>query len=126
MITTPLNSCRWLAPVLAALCLSAGCNTLRLAPPPPEKVEKELPPTLPSKRQMRVSQFLFASDFELQKDLPLFDELSRLRDQVYKELQLPSANTVVQVYLFENRDKYERFMKNKYPDLPRRRAFFVA
>jgi hypothetical protein len=113
-------------PALVGLCLTAGCNTLRLAPPPPEKVEKDLAPTLPSKRQFRVSQFVFTSEFELRRDLPLFDELSRLRDQVYKELQLPSANTVVQVYLFEDRDRYEKFMKAKYPDLPRRRAFFVA
>src|SRR5262249_53644788 len=47
-------------------------------------------------------------------------------DQVYKELQLPAANTVIHVYLFEDRDRYDRFMRAKYPDLPRRRAFFVA
>src|SRR5207244_8187865 len=36
------------------------------------------------------------------------------------------ANTIIQVYLFEDRDKYDRFMKIRYPDLPKRRAFFVA
>ena len=30
------------------------------------------------------------------------------------------------VYLFEDEKRYERYMKAKYPDLPRRRAFFVA
>jgi hypothetical protein len=58
--------------------------------------------------------------------LPLFQELGRLRDQVYKELQLPAANTVVQIYLFEDRDRYENFIRARYPDLPRRRAFFIA
>src|SRR5262249_51163110 len=47
-------------------------------------------------------------------------------DQIHKELRLPSSNTLVQVYLFEDRDRYEKFMQAKYPDLPRRRAFFVA
>jgi hypothetical protein len=66
------------------------------------------------------------SDFEVKRDLPLFAELAQLRDQVYKELQLPSGSTPVQVYLFEDREHYDRFMQARYPDLPRRSAFFVA
>src|SRR5262249_19190403 len=31
-----------------------------------------------------------------------------------------------QVYLFEDQERYESFMRAKYPDLPKRRAFFVA
>jgi hypothetical protein len=80
----------------------------------------------PGKRSLRVSQYVFLSDFELKRDDPLFQELADLRDQVYQELQLPSAHTLVQVYLFETREHYERFMHAKYPDLPKRRAFFVA
>ena len=116
----------WRVAGLLVCSFFVGCNSIRLAPPAPAKVEIEPLPALPNKKQMRVSQFVFYSEFELQRDLPIFEELSRLRDQVNKELQLPVANTVVQVYLFENRDRYERFMKSKYPDLPRRRAFFVA
>jgi hypothetical protein len=73
-----------------------------------------------------VPPFAFASDVELKQDTPLFRELAKLREQVSRELQLPSAETPVHVYLFEDRDKYERFMRAKYPDLPKRRAFFVA
>jgi hypothetical protein len=73
-----------------------------------------------------VSQFVFLADFELKQDLPLFQELTELREQVHQELSLPSSNTVIQVYLFEDREHYERFMHAKYPDLPKRRAFFVA
>jgi hypothetical protein len=113
---------------LLACCLAAplGCNSLKVAPLASEKVEKEPALVLPGKRSWRVSQYVFLYDFELQRDLPLFPELSRLRDQVYKELQLPAANTVVQVYLFEDRDRYERFIRARYPDLPKRRAFFIA
>ncbi len=49
-----------------------------------------------------------------------------MRDQVYKELELPPSNTIVQVFLFEDKEHYERFMQLKHPDLPKRRAFFVA
>jgi hypothetical protein len=111
---------------LALVCLSLGCHLLNLAPPVPERTEADLGPAAPSKHGFRVAQYVFLYDFELKHNLPLFRELADLRDQVYKELQLPSSNVPIQVYIFENRDHYERFMSAKYPDLPRRRAFFVA
>jgi len=111
---------------LGLLCLSLGCHLLNLAPPVPEKVEADVGPTAPGKHWFRVSQYVFLYDFELKRNLPLFRELSDLRDQVYKELQLPPSSVPVQVYVFEDRNRYERFMTAKYPDLPRRRAFFVA
>ncbi len=120
--------------------LLAGCNTLKVntatAPSPAEATARDkadrpaavsiLPATLPSKYSLRVSQYYFFADFRLDADDPLFRELDGLREQVYRELQLPPANTLIQVYLFEDRDRYDRFMKYRYPDLPRRRAFFVA
>ncbi len=108
------------------LAFTIGCHSLSFLTPETEKADKEGVPALPSRKTLRVSQFLFSADFALRKDLPLFKELEALRDQIYRELQLPAANTVVQVYLFEDRERYERFMRSKYPDLPKRRAFFVA
>jgi hypothetical protein len=109
-------------------CLPAGCSTFRLMPQgKDEKAEKDPALVLPGKHSQRVSQFVFLYDFELKKEVPLFQELGELRDQVGKELELAAApNTLVQVYLFEDKDRYERFMHAKYPDLPKRRAFFVA
>jgi hypothetical protein len=118
--------------LLLLLCLvlpGFGCHSLRLFPPPADraiKPEKDGGLTAPAKYTLRVSQFAFLSDFELKRDLPIFRELTDLQTEVYRELQLPSSNSVVQVYLFEDRDRYERFMHAHYPDLPRRRAFFVA
>jgi hypothetical protein len=116
--------------IMAALCfaLPIGCNTFRLMPQTKdEKAEKDPSLVLPGKHSQRVSQYVFLYDFELKKEVPLFQELADLREQVYKELELPAAsNTLVQVYLFEDKDRYERFMHAKYPDLPKRRAFFVA
>jgi hypothetical protein len=123
---------------LLAAVLLGGCNTLRLnttTAPPAETTGRDKtdratlvasPATLPAKNSLRVSQFVFFADFKLDGDDPLFHELGDLREQVYRELQLPPANTLIQVYLFEDRDRYDRFMKAGYPDLPRRRAFFVA
>jgi hypothetical protein len=114
---------------LALLCLALmiGCHSLRLQPltgdrPAPQ--DKAL--AQPGKYEQRVAQYVFHSDFELQRNLPLFGELAELGDQVHRELQLPSSRSLVQVYIFEDRDRFEYFMRGKYPDLPKRRAFFVA
>jgi hypothetical protein len=106
-----------------------GCHSLKLSQPvleKPERADKDPAAIAPAKYQMRVSQYLFMADFDLKRDPALFQELAELRDQVQKELQLASANTMIQVHLFEDRSRYETFMHARYPDLPRRRAFFVA
>ena len=111
-----------------ALALLCGCNSLRNTAPP----KADSPPPIvgsvswPGKNTIRVSQYVFFADFELKKDDPLFQELSDLREQIVRDLQLPTADSAIQVYLFEDRERYEAFMQQRYPDLPKRRAFFVA
>jgi hypothetical protein len=80
----------------------------------------------PSKNSFRISQFVFNSDVPIDKNQPIFKELGALREQVAKDLVLPPSSTLVQVNLFETRDKFEAFMHSKWPDLPKRRAFFVG
>jgi hypothetical protein len=107
----------------------SGCNSLKLLPTPSdrsEKVEKEILAASAGKRSFRVSQFMFVSDFDIQEDLPLFRELGEMREQIHKELQLPNSTALIQVHIFEDRQRYEQFMHVKYPFLPNRRAFFVA
>src|SRR5262245_5277310 len=96
----------WTAALFACLGL-VGCNTLKFSPLAPEKLvrtDREQAPLPPGKCALRVSQFVFLSDFELQRDAPLFQELAQLRDQLYKDLQLPPSHTLVQVFLFEDRE----------------------
>ncbi|MFL5328454.1 MAG: hypothetical protein ACJ8C4_06025 [Gemmataceae bacterium] len=110
-----------------ALGLLAGCTSLRNAPTKPEPPPAvAVSPAWPGKNSLRVSQYMFFADFELKRDDPLFAELSDLREQVVRDLQLPTAESAIQVYLFEDRERYEAFMRERYPDLPKRRAFFVA
>lgn len=106
-----------------------GCNALKMHMQSTERpANNAVPPVppLPTRYSFRIAPYIFHSDFELKRDLPLFSELATLRDQVYKQLQLPTGTAAVQVYLFEDRERYERFMQARYPSLPRRRAFFVA
>ena len=109
----------------SALAL-AGCGALQLNPMGGPRAELETVAGTPAKHSFRVSQFVFYADFEVQRNAPLFRELGVLREQVFKELQLPPSQSLIQVYLFEDKERYERFMQSKYPDLPKRRAFFVA
>jgi hypothetical protein len=83
-------------------------------------------PAPPGRYSVRIAPYVFLSDFEIKSDQPLFQELAKLRDQVYRELQLPPGRSAVQVYLFEDKERYEQFMHAVYPNLPQRRAFFIA
>src|ERR1700739_1342462 len=114
----------WLPAACAVVLLASGRHALRLLPTPAEKQEKSdrtAALTLPGKRSFRMGQYVFLADFEIKSDQPLFRELASLRAKVYRELELPDSTTLIQVYLFEDRDRYERFIRTRYPDLPRRR-----
>lgn len=118
---------------LVAACLTLCCGCQALLPPvsdknrKPDRLEKEAAVALPVKFQPRIGQqYVFYSDVEIKRDQPLFRELETLREQVTKDLKLPASHTLVQVYVFDNRERYERYMQKTYPELPKRRAFFVA
>ncbi|MGW8257840.1 MAG: DUF1570 domain-containing protein, partial [Thermoguttaceae bacterium] len=55
----------------------------------------------------------------------LFDELVAERDYVNQLLVLPFSDEPIHVYLFENEERFNAFMKIFYPDFPRRRSFFI-
>src|SRR5262245_45572696 len=115
-MNTPQGSrTRWRRRLVVAaftIWLAVGCNLLRLNTVPVAKPEKEVVAVAPAaKASFRVPpQFLFHADFEVNRNLPLFKDLANLREQLYRDLQLPASNSVIQVHLFENRERYEQFM----------------
>jgi hypothetical protein len=117
---------RWLLVGAVLLVPAGGCNLLQLTPSSKDGAVREPTPGAPAKYSYRLPPYVFLADFEIQRTLPIFNDLASLRDQVYRELRLPPSNTIIHVYLFEDRARYESFMGKAYPDLPRRRAFFVA
>ena len=112
------------------LGLTVGCHSFNIFGDRTEtKIESKAPtppPGAPWKFTFRLPPYLFFSDFELDQKNAVFQELAGLRDQVYKELQLPPGTAFVQVYLFEDRERYQSFMDARHPGLPHRRAFFIA
>jgi hypothetical protein len=126
-----------LAGLLCSLSVLAGCHSVPFLQMHPDKTDTAkadntkpvvdaAATTLPGKFQYRLSQYVFLADFEITRDLPLFKELAELREDVDRTLQLPASTNPIQVYLFEDKDRYELFMQAKYPELPKRRAFFIA
>ncbi len=129
------NAGGWKRTILASffmlLVASLGCNSYGSRLLSRDKNDKALVdshgtlPPPPSRYSFRIAPYVFLSDFEIDRNKPLFQELAKLRDRVYGDLHLPPTHSIVQVYLFENKERYEEFMRAAYPDLPPRRAFFV-
>jgi hypothetical protein len=65
------------------------------------------------------------SDFRLPRKHRLFDELERLRDDLYRDLQLPTSDESVQLYLFAEPGDLRRYAGKVVPELRDRRAFFI-
>ena len=103
----PEGLVRWLSFVQPVRRPRRETRPRRRAPNPP--------PGAPWKFTFRQAPYLFFSDFELDQKNAVFRELAGLRDQVYKELQLPPGTAAVQVYLFEDRDHYQTFMDLRHP-----------
>jgi hypothetical protein len=118
--------------------LPAGCEALRTERQP-EPVARSADPTplpltpavtQPGKFATRSGCCVFYTDFELDRNDPLFAELEALPEQISAELKLPLSNSVVQVFLFDTQERYERFMfapkVGRYWKQPPRRAYFFA
>ncbi|AMV28496.1 hypothetical protein VT84_29090 [Gemmata sp. SH-PL17] len=127
-----------LAALAALFSALTGCDALRTNPmAAPPRSEEPPPPSTPAtstpvstappgKKHTRGSYYVLYHDFEIDKTDPLFAELDALPEQVFSELKLPPSNSIVQVFLFDTQERYERYMRAKYRNLPPRRAYFIA
>lgn len=83
------------------------------------------PSPLPGKYASRHGYYVLYHDFELDPNDPIFADLDSLPDEVFGELKLPPGNAIVEVFLFDSQDRYERYMKLNYPNLALRPAYFL-
>jgi hypothetical protein len=130
---------RFASATAALVAAFAGCETVRtethttdtprsaeVAPAPTPAPAPVASTTPPGKHATRRDYYVLYHDFEIDRDDALFAELDALPEQVFGELRLPPSNSVVQVFLFDTQERYERYMKAKYRNLPNRRAYFIA
>lgn len=123
---TPMRLC-----VACVLGLAVtGCESLRSTTgSEPSAVAAAAPasnPRRPGKFSARIGPYLVHSDFKLDTQDPVFRDLADLPEQIATELDLPPCEAMVQVFLFESAEKYDDYMKARYPRLPKRRAYFFA
>jgi hypothetical protein len=82
-------------------------------------------PALPERNTIVLDQLVVYSDTPLPQHHRLLEELRSQRALVSTKLGVPVSDEPIQVYLFRTSDKLDAFMHSRYPELPKRRAFFV-
>jgi hypothetical protein len=70
-------------------------------------------------------QLVIHSDFSLPERHRLLDELAAQRMLVSQRLKLAPTSQPIDVYLFDTAADYDQFVALRYPEFPKRRAFFV-
>ncbi len=81
--------------------------------------------TLPADYTLVREQLVFHSDFPLASQHRLIEELSIRRLDLQQRLGLPLSDEPIEVYLFENAERFETFVRLYHPQFPSRRAFFL-
>jgi hypothetical protein len=99
--------------ILLIISLVAGCRGL------PQR------PLLPVAHEVPAEQLVFHTDFELVPDHRLVRELKEKRDDICAILELPPSAERIDVYLFRDAEAYGRYLVERFPNVPPRRAFFV-
>lgn len=103
----------------AALLLGLGLGGCRHA----QKVSLT---ELPARHSIQSEQLVVLSDFRLRFDHPLIADLAELRREVSESLELKLNGKPVLVYLFSNEQQYQTYLRETYPSLPPRRAYFIG
>lgn len=83
------------------------------------------PSGLPDRFVLARHQLLLHSDFPLPQHHRLIEDLCAQRADMASRLGLPASDEPVHVYVFHTPERFEQFMRFRYPNFPRRRAFFV-
>ena len=108
----------WMALLLVLWC--AGCATMGGI--------KAGKPLVPTAFQVRTGPYVICTNARLEADAPVVRQLQALENQVGETLGLrvePTENPV-EVYILDDRAAFDHFLTFYYPDLPHRRAFFLA
>jgi hypothetical protein len=105
---------------LALIGSLAGCATMG--------VPQDGKPLIPSAFQVRTGPYVICTNNKLEATAPVVKQLQWLETQVSETLGVgvdPMARPV-EVYILDDRKSFEHFLTFYYPELPHRRAFFLA
>jgi len=97
---------------LLILCVSLGCSVRRSQ-------------GLPDYDQVVRGQLIFNSDFNLPRRHRLLEELHARRDDISDRLLIPTSDEPINIFLFQDKGRFDEYMAAHHPNFPSRRAFFV-
>jgi hypothetical protein len=80
---------------------------------------------LPSVDRFEREQLRIFSDIRLPRRHRLLDELAARRRDIADRLLLPMSDEPINVYVFDNEERFAEYMQLNHPGFPRRRALFV-
>jgi len=83
------------------------------------------PLKLPEQFTVVRGQLVYHSDFPLPANHRLLEELTARRTDLEERLGLPGSDEPIHVYLFDNAADFREFVRQRHPDFPPRRAFFL-
>ena len=95
------------------LALSVGCHIF------PQ------PATTRTAEPLTCGQLVIYTDFVLPESHRLIQAVVAERDDVCRTLDLPKTDEAIHVHLFLESDRYAQFVRQHYPEVPERRAFFL-
>jgi len=103
---------------IALLLLSTSCATL----------SDRGKPLVPTRYQLRSGPFIIFSNFPMTDDPPALRCLQALERDMKQHLDFtPRLDAEpVEIYVLDDRNAFAHFLKFYYPELPPRRAFFLA
>ena len=81
--------------------------------------------TLPAGQTVVRDQLVIHSDFRLAASHRLLEELAARRIDLKNRLGVPVSDEPIHVYLFEDANRFEAFVRLYYPEFPPRRAYFL-
>ena len=83
---------------------------------------------VPTGFQTRTGPFLICTNSRLEVDAPVVRQLAALETQISDTLgvRVEPGEKPVEIYLLDDRQAFDHFLQFYYPDLPKRRAFFLA
>jgi hypothetical protein len=79
---------------------------------------------LPRRHTLISGHLVVHSDFLLGDYKLFFEELTALEIEIQQQLELTDCERPIHVYLFENEERFQRFVRAHHPEFPARRAFF--
>ncbi len=105
-------------PLIALLLIAGGCAT----------TGDRGQPIIPEQYKTKTGPYVIFTNYALPTDDGVVKQLISLRAEVENTLgvHVEPGEHPIEVYILSDRKTYEHFVKFYYPELPARRAFFIA